>query len=166
MSDEERDVDVESDIDDEDGLSTTGTEHMTQAEKRAHHNALERKRRDHIKESFHGLRDSVPALHGGKASRTQILTQATDYIQYMNKRNGAHQHDIEDFKRQNITLEQQIRALEKAKAAGTFAAAQSAILENASIKKPLSESDDSSDSNSEAEQDCSPAKSRRKKLRT
>lgn len=40
-----------------------------QADKRAHHNALERKRRDHIKDSFHGLRDSVPALQGEKVSR-------------------------------------------------------------------------------------------------
>ena len=37
-----------------------------QAEKRAHHNALERKRRDHIKESFSSLRDSVPTLKGEK----------------------------------------------------------------------------------------------------
>lgn len=39
---------------------------MFQAEKRAHHNALERKRRDHIKDSFTSLRDSVPALQGEK----------------------------------------------------------------------------------------------------
>ena len=31
-----------------------------QDDKRAHHNALERKRRDHIKDSFHSLRDCVP----------------------------------------------------------------------------------------------------------
>lgn len=37
-----------------------------QADKRAHHNALERKRRDHIKDSFHSLRDSVPSLQGEK----------------------------------------------------------------------------------------------------
>ena len=35
-------------------------------DKRAHHNALERKRRDHIKDSFSVLRDSVPALAGEK----------------------------------------------------------------------------------------------------
>lgn len=39
---------------------------LLQAEKRAHHNALERKRRDHIKDSFTSLRDSVPALQGEK----------------------------------------------------------------------------------------------------
>ena len=44
-----------------------------QAEKRAHHNALERKRRDHIKESFHSLRDSIPSLQGEKVSTTEPL---------------------------------------------------------------------------------------------
>lgn len=43
-----------------------------QADKRAHHNALERKRRDHIKDSFHGLRDSVPALQGEKVSECSM----------------------------------------------------------------------------------------------
>lgn len=42
-----------------------------QADKRAHHNALERKRRDHIKDSFHSLRDSVPALQGEKVGKAQ-----------------------------------------------------------------------------------------------
>ena len=37
-----------------------------QAGKRAHHNALERKRRDHIKDSFYCLRDAVPQLRGEK----------------------------------------------------------------------------------------------------
>ena len=30
--------------------------------KRAHHNELERKRRDHIKDSFSGLKDAIPTL--------------------------------------------------------------------------------------------------------
>lgn len=41
-------------------------ENKFQAEKRAHHNALERKRRDHIKDSFTALRDAVPSLQGEK----------------------------------------------------------------------------------------------------
>ncbi|KAG8449732.1 hypothetical protein GDO86_016394 [Hymenochirus boettgeri] len=103
------------------------------ADKRAHHNALERKRRDHIKDSFHSLRDSVPSLQGEKigkrivrqvdgqtaictrASRAQILDKATEYIQYMRRKNHTHQQDIDDLKRQNALLEQQVRALEKAK---------------------------------------------------
>uniref|UniRef100_A0A3P8ZL91 Protein max n=1 Tax=Esox lucius TaxID=8010 RepID=A0A3P8ZL91_ESOLU len=77
------------------------------ADKRAHHNALERKRRDHIKDSFSSLRDSVPALQGEKASRAQILDKATDYIQYMRRKNHTHQQDIDDLKKQNALLEQQ-----------------------------------------------------------
>uniref|UniRef100_A0A8C5IV57 Protein max n=1 Tax=Junco hyemalis TaxID=40217 RepID=A0A8C5IV57_JUNHY len=76
------------------------------ADKRAHHNALERKRRDHIKDSFHSLRDSVPSLQGEKASRAQILDKATEYIQYMRRKNHTHQQDIDDLKRQNALLEQ------------------------------------------------------------
>uniref|UniRef100_A0A8C0P4B5 Protein max n=1 Tax=Canis lupus familiaris TaxID=9615 RepID=A0A8C0P4B5_CANLF len=78
-----------------------------EADKRAHHNALERKRRDHIKDSFHSLRDSVPSLQGEKASRAQILDKATEYIQYMRRKNHTHQQDIDDLKRQNALLEQQ-----------------------------------------------------------
>ncbi|KAK6180949.1 hypothetical protein SNE40_008910 [Patella caerulea] len=104
MSDEDRDVDVESDT-----------------EKRAHHNALERKRRDHIKGSFHSLRDSVPSLHGEKVSRAQVLKKAADYIQFMRRKNQGNQQDIDDLKKQNNVLEQQIRALEKARNTGQFA---------------------------------------------
>jgi len=106
MSDEERDVDIESD-----------------ADKRAHHNALERKRRDHIKDSFTSLRDSVPSLLGeklsAKASRAQILKKAAEYISFMRRKNTTHQQDIDDLKKQNKVLEEQIvRTLEKAKASG------------------------------------------------
>ena len=39
-------------------------------DKRAHHNALERRRRDHIKDSFYGLRDCIPAMQGEKVRET------------------------------------------------------------------------------------------------
>ena len=44
-----------------------------QAEKRAHHNALERKRRDHIKGSFKDLRDAIPLLKGEKVKTINFL---------------------------------------------------------------------------------------------
>ncbi|XP_065213947.1 protein max-like isoform X2 [Planococcus citri] len=95
MSDDDRDLELES------------------AEKRAHHNALERKRRDHIKDSFTSLRESVPSLQGEKvASRAQILKKAADYIQFMRRKNSAHQQDIDDLKRQNVLLESQIESSE------------------------------------------------------
>ncbi|XP_025833758.1 protein max, partial [Agrilus planipennis] len=99
---------------------SSNSQYYSQAEKRAHHNALERKRRDHIKDSFSSLRDSVPALNGEKASRAQILKKAAEYIQFMRRKNNAHQQDIEDLKRQNSLLEAQIRTLEKAKTSNSF----------------------------------------------
>ncbi|XKL67205.1 hypothetical protein PGB90_010625 [Kerria lacca] len=110
MSDDDRDLELES------------------AEKRAHHNALERKRRDHIKDSFTSLRESVPSLQGEKvASRAQILKKAADYIQFMRRKNTAHQQDIDDLKRQNNLLETQICTLEKTKATGNFAVESSEV---------------------------------------
>jgi len=130
MSDDDRDLDIES------------------AEKRAHHNALERKRRDHIKDSFSSLRDSVPSLQGEKvASRAQILKKAADYIQFMRRKNSAHQQDIDDLKRQNLLLESQIRTLEKAKATGNYAVDQSELVLDSGYGNHDSESD-TSDSDS------------------
>jgi len=120
MSDDERDIDIESDEDEQGGYSRGSGGYSQQVDKRAHHNALERKRHDHIKDSFSGLRDSVPSLQGEKvnASRAQILKKAADYIQFMRRKNAAHQQDIDDLKRQNEILQTQIRSLEKAKMLG------------------------------------------------
>ncbi|XP_068109392.1 protein max isoform X2 [Hyperolius riggenbachi] len=148
------------------------------ADKRAHHNALERKRRDHIKDSFHSLRDSVPSLQGekvsspphdrsslefsskivlrypNKASRAQILDKATEYIQYMRRKNHTHQQDIDDLKRQNALLEQQVRALEKAKSNSRIQSNYSSS-ENNLYTNPngsaISAFDGGSDSSSESE---------------
>ena len=49
------------------------------------------------------------------ASWAQILDKATEYIQYMQRKNHTHQQDIDDLKRQDALLEQQVRALEKAR---------------------------------------------------
>ncbi|XP_056437066.1 protein max isoform X3 [Gadus chalcogrammus] len=162
MSDND-DIEVDSD---EDSPRYHGV-----ADKRAHHNALERKRRDHIKDSFHSLRDSVPALQGEKqsikqASRAQILDKATEYIQYMRRKNHTHQQDIDDLKKQNALLEQQVRALEKVKG--------STLLQQASYSSPdsslytnpkgsaVSAFDGGSDSSSESDAEEHPS---RKKLR-
>merc|ERR1712110_799102 len=118
MSDDEREIDVESE---DEEFGRNGGNGM---DKRAHHNALERKRRDHIKDSFTGLRDAIPTMRGGdKSSRAQILKKASEYIQYMRRKNSVNQTDLDDLKRQNAHLEAQIRALERAKSAGNFSSA-------------------------------------------
>jgi len=45
----------------------------------------------------------------------------------MRKKNGNHQKDIDDLKRQNHHLEAQIRALERAKNSGQFSSAQEVL---------------------------------------
>ncbi|XP_054707107.1 protein max-like [Uloborus diversus] len=150
MSDDDRDNDIESD-----------------ADKRAHHNALERKRRDHIKDSFSSLRDSLPAFQGDKASRAQILKKAADYIQSMRRKNSAHQQDIDDLRRQNKILEEQIRTLEKAKATGNFAAAAAVIEANLANSKAGAISTFEADSESDDSSDTDESKDgRRKRLKT
>uniref|UniRef100_A0A8D0YMY6 Protein max n=2 Tax=Sus scrofa TaxID=9823 RepID=A0A8D0YMY6_PIG len=128
--------------------------HRDRADKRAHHNALERKRRDHIKDSFHSLRDSVPSLQGEKASRAQILDKATEYIQYMRRKNHTHQQDIDDLKRQNALLEQQVRALEKARSSAqlqtNYPSSDNSLYTNAK-GSTISAFDGGSDSSSESE---------------
>ncbi|XP_037558291.2 protein max [Dermacentor silvarum] len=93
MNDAERDMDVE-------------------AERRAHHSALERRRRDQIKFTFDCLRDAVPSLQWERATRAQILKRAADYIQLIQRTNRERLHTIKDLKREKKHLEEQIRALE------------------------------------------------------
>ena len=60
----------DDDSQDVDMMGNARNNGQNQAEKRAHHNALERKRRDHIKGSFSDLRDVIPSLKGEKVKCT------------------------------------------------------------------------------------------------
>ncbi|KAL5279026.1 MAX family protein [Megaselia abdita] len=120
MSEEDKDIDIESDDSSDNNASRLGrgNPNISQAEKRAHHNALERKRRDHIKDSFNNLRNAVPSLNGEKASRAQILKNTAEFIQSMRHKIKNHQQDCEDLEKQNDLLESQIQELERKKTGG------------------------------------------------
>lgn len=124
MSDDERDIDVELDDGDlcDEGSIVYGEDGLPE-NKRALHNAMERKRRDSIKDSFRGLQECIPTLKGDKTSRAQVLKKTGDYIVHMQKKINNHQQEIQELKQQNNQLESQIRALEKAKMSGNFACA-------------------------------------------
>ncbi|XP_067942292.1 protein max-like isoform X2 [Watersipora subatra] len=77
------------------------------ANRRAHHNALERRRRDLIKASFHSLQVGVPNITDNKASRAQILKKATSYITMMKDKISKIQYEINMMKEGQKTLEQQ-----------------------------------------------------------
>ncbi|XP_065180904.1 protein max-like [Sycon ciliatum] len=76
---------------------------------RAHHNYLERLRRDHIKESFKTLKQSLPSMGNERASRASILNSATGYINQLKKSNGARAAENDQIRRENELLERQLR---------------------------------------------------------
>lgn len=113
-SEEVPDIGVEATATTTNGILYRGGSH----DKRAHHNALERRRRDHIKDSFHGLRDCIPSLVGEKVSRAHILNKATEYIRHMQKGGSTREDDICDIARKNEILEEQVQALDEARTCG------------------------------------------------
>ena len=91
MSEEEREIDVELDDrenENDDDLASLGGQYDN---KRALHNAMERKRRDSIKDSFKGLQDCIPTLKGDKTSRAQVLKKTGEYITHMQRKITDHQ---------------------------------------------------------------------------
>jgi Max protein len=107
---DDQDIGIE-DMDGMDGMS--GLSGGNSDNKRALHNAMERKRRDSIKDSFRGLQECIPTLRGDKTSRAQVLKKTGDYISQMQNKIAKHQTEIEDLRKQNSQLEVQIRSLEK-----------------------------------------------------
>ncbi|KAG7249286.1 hypothetical protein CRUP_015366 [Coryphaenoides rupestris] len=100
-----------------------------------------------------------------QASRAQILDKATEYIQFMRRKNYTHQQDIDDLKKQNALLEQQVRALEKVKGStqlqASYASPDSSLYTNPK-GSAVSAFDGGSDSSSESDAEEHPS---RKKLR-
>jgi len=108
---------------------------------REHHNILERKRRDQIKDNFEILKDTIPLLRGDKpVSRAEILRKASEYIQFIKKKNDNHQQDIDNLNRQNAMLEYQIKQLERVKATGNY------TLQHSNLDLDVSESDSTDES--------------------
>lgn len=72
--------------------------------KRSHHNVLERKRRDLIKDSFSRLREAVPTLSSERASRAQILKKAADFIQFTQQKNDGFRANLDELVKKNAEL--------------------------------------------------------------
>uniref|UniRef100_A0A8W8HQG0 BHLH domain-containing protein n=1 Tax=Magallana gigas TaxID=29159 RepID=A0A8W8HQG0_MAGGI len=79
-------------------------------------------------------------IHCQQVSRAQILKKAADYISFMRRKNHSHQQDIDDLKKHNAILEQQIRALEKAKTTGQFAVSSAVNAQAGAFEESESES--------------------------
>lgn len=80
---------------------------------RAHHNALEQKRRGVIRGCFETLRKSVPTLDSGKKlSRSGILRETAKYIRATKEKMVGYQIDIEEMRLQNQLLSNELERLE------------------------------------------------------
>ncbi|XP_054828330.1 protein max isoform X2 [Eublepharis macularius] len=123
-------------------------------ERRANVCVLKRNEEMTCYSSVAGITTELSAEAQYKASRAQILDKATEYIQYMRRKNHTHQQDIDDLKRQNALLEQQVRALEKARSSAQLQANYSSS-DNSLYTNPkgstISAFDGGSDSSSESE---------------
>ncbi|CAG9539883.1 unnamed protein product [Cercopithifilaria johnstoni] len=72
---------------------------------RAQHNALERRRRDNIKDMYGALKDAIPGMQNERASRAIVLKKSIDLI-------TSKKADLEKISAQNRKLEQENVTLE------------------------------------------------------
>ncbi|KAL8714405.1 MAG: hypothetical protein Q9220_001738 [cf. Caloplaca sp. 1 TL-2023] len=88
---------------------------------RASHKMAERKRRTEMKFLFDSLRNQIPANHGSKSSKWEILSKASEYIKTLetikadnqNTRNSLERlaADLETIRRDNDSLRQENQRL-------------------------------------------------------
>lgn len=93
-----------SDVSDDDFGSHKSHSPSLDDDRRAHHNELERRRRDHIKDHFHSLKEVIPLLDGEKSSRALILKRAVEYISHMQSTLNKNQVTIEELQKRNQEL--------------------------------------------------------------
>ncbi|KAI6244038.1 Mxl-3 [Aphelenchoides fujianensis] len=99
------------DFSDDDCSSPKSSPTGVDEDKRAHHNELERRRRDHIKDHFLTLKTAIPLLEGEKSSRALILKRAVDFINMLQTQTKEYKSEIDELKRRNEALVQQASGL-------------------------------------------------------
>ncbi|OAF70357.1 dMax [Intoshia linei] len=85
---------------------------LTQEEKRQHHNALERRRRDLIKDNFKMLQMAIPNINNQRTSRAEVLQSAYDYMKSLSQKILNHTTDIETLAKGNAEIYRKVKILE------------------------------------------------------
>ncbi|KJH44711.1 Helix-loop-helix DNA-binding domain protein [Dictyocaulus viviparus] len=78
---------------------------------RAQHNALERRRRDNIKDMYSNLKDVVPDMQNERASRAVILRRAIEVIEEKQRQRAQLQADCDRIREETVELEREIRLI-------------------------------------------------------
>ncbi|VDO28599.1 unnamed protein product [Haemonchus placei] len=76
---------------------------------RAQHNALERRRRDNIKDMYTSLKDAVPDMQNERASRAVILRRAIEVIEEKQQQQAELQADCDRLRNETAELEREVR---------------------------------------------------------
>nr|CAD2186114.1 unnamed protein product [Meloidogyne enterolobii] len=80
---------------------------------RAQHNALERRRRDNIKDMYCSLKDGIPNFSSDRASRAQILRKAYETIQAGNDELKNLSQEVKKIEEHNEHLRKQLETQTK-----------------------------------------------------
>uniref|UniRef100_A0A183BYE7 BHLH domain-containing protein n=1 Tax=Globodera pallida TaxID=36090 RepID=A0A183BYE7_GLOPA len=98
--------------------SSTTTDQISDSKRqaRAQHNALERRRRDNIKDMYCSLKDEIPNFTNDRASRAQILKKAIDTIQKSQNEMCDLKEEIEKLEEMNTSIRNQISTADKCQA--------------------------------------------------
>ncbi|VDK71552.1 unnamed protein product [Litomosoides sigmodontis] len=97
--------DAEFSATEDDGATSSARVSDSKQHARAQHNALERRRRDNIKDMYGALKDSIPGMQNERASRAVVLKRSIDLI-------TSRKADLEKILAQNRTLEEENVTLE------------------------------------------------------
>ena len=76
---------------------------------RAQHNALERRRRDNIKDMYTSLKDEIPNFSNDRASRAQILKKTIDQIQESNSEIAQINKELKEIQESNDKIRKAIQ---------------------------------------------------------
>lgn len=90
------------------GSTANSTTSDSKKHARAQHNALERRRRDNIKDMYISLSKELPNFSPEKASRAQILKKTIETIQQTNSETIKLKADIERLEAMNTEMRKQL----------------------------------------------------------
>ena len=83
---------------------------------RAQHNALERRRRDNIKDMYTSLKDEIVNFNHERASRAQILCKTIDQMKELKDDVEQLETTVKEMEEESERLERELQELEAAEA--------------------------------------------------
>ena len=81
---------------------------------RAQHNALERRRRDNIKDMYGSLKNEIDNFNHERASRAQILCKTIEQMEVLQNEVDEAEKDAQEAEEENARLQKELEELEAA----------------------------------------------------